>query len=110
MTQNERIKKLESYLEGYRLYRTVKALADTGREDPVLTAEMAMRKMREIRAFVSDLPNGREKIFLHCHYIADRNMEECADMLGVSLRSVYRIRMRALKLALCYFYHEKAAG
>ena len=109
MTQNEKMKTLIEYLESYKLYRAMKELRDKDDAEPLSEAEGARRKMREIRSFVTSMPDSREKLFLYYHYIGCRSMERCAEMLGVAERSIYRIRLRALKLALCCFPCERAA-
>jgi DNA-directed RNA polymerase specialized sigma24 family protein len=107
MTQSEEMKSLIAYLESYKLYRAMRELAREDGDAPPEARE-ARQKIREIRSFVTSMPDSREKLFLFYHYIGGRSMERCAEMFGVAERSIYRIRRRALDFALGYFSPERS--
>lgn len=57
-------------------------------------------RMFEIKLFISSLDSGDEKMFLYYYYIKGLTMEKCAKALGISRRSVYRLKIRSLDFAL----------
>lgn len=66
---------------------------------------LAKARMFEVRHFILELPNSDEKLFLYYRYVKKMSVEQCAELLGVSRRTAYRILGRALKLA-----YEKGVG
>lgn len=62
-------------------------------------APLARARMFSIRHFILDLPNSDEKLFLYYHYIKGESTERCAELLGISRRSAFRMRNRALEMA-----------
>ncbi len=69
-------------------------------DEPILNeAPLARAKMFGVRHFILDLPNSDEKLFLYYHYIKGESTERCAELLGISRRSAFRMRNRALELA-----------
>lgn len=52
----------------------------------------------EIRRSVMSLPPSPERLLLIQHYINGNTFEVCAELLGISRRSVFRLRRRALGL------------
>ena len=97
-----------NYLESYRLYSRMLAgnryartylggLPDGEKDacdDPFLKA-----KMLAVRRFIMELPNCREKMLLYYRYLHGQSVEKCAELLGVSRRTAYRIAADALVLA-----------
>lgn len=57
-------------------------------------------RMFEIKLFISSLDSGDEKMFLYYYYIKGLTMEKCAKALGISRRSVYRLKLKSLDIAL----------
>ena len=51
---------------------------------------------REINEAIKTLKNDRQRTVLTCYYILCKTWEEIADRLEIDLRSVYRIRDRAV--------------
>ena len=66
---------------------------------------IAKAKMFEVRHFILELPNCDEKLLLYYRYIKKLSVERCAELLGVSRRTTYRMLDRALRLA-----YEKGEG
>ena len=62
-------------------------------------APLARSRMFSVRHFILDLPNSDEKLFLYYHYIKGESTEKCAELLGISRRSAFRMRNRALEIA-----------
>ena len=60
---------------------------------------LARARMYEIRHFINSLPNCDEKLFLYYRYVRGESVERCAEMLGISRSSAYRLKNRALSLA-----------
>lgn len=53
-------------------------------------------EMYSLRAMVLAVQDPRERMFLYHYYIKGQTLEMCAKILGISLRSVCRIKNRAL--------------
>ena len=54
-------------------------------------------QMYALRSCVLALEDPRERLLLYHHYIKGSTLESCAKLLGVSRRSVYRIKRSALE-------------
>lgn len=107
----EQKKLIENFLRGYSLngklltmekYRdeyfgdNYSPISDEGmpREVP-----LARARMFEVRHFILSLKNSDEKLFLYYHYIKGDSVERCSELLGISERSCYRLKNKALLLA-----------
>lgn len=94
---------LRDYRRTYSLMKssamTRKYLENTDLDDD--SAETVYRaKMFEIRAFVLSIDQTPEKMLLYYYYIKGFTLDKCAKILGISRRSVYRLKLKALDLAL----------
>ena len=103
-----RIETARNYLESYLLYAKMLSgnryartylgeLPDgepSARDDPLLKA-----KMLGVRTFIMSLPPCREKMLLYYRYLHGHPVEKCAELLGVSRRTAFRIAAEALTLA-----------
>ena len=103
----EEIKKAEEFLKGYKLNRNLFRLdcyekkrseASEWDEESPDELYLARAKMFEIRHAIMELPNCDEKLMLYFHYIKGETIEKCAEMLGLSRSSAFRMRKRALEL------------
>ena len=56
-------------------------------------------KMFEVKRFVTSLPPDDRKLMLYYYYIHGETVEKCAEMLGISRRSAFRLKKRALEYA-----------
>lgn len=56
-------------------------------------------KMFEVKRFVTALPSDDRKLFLYYYYIHGETVEKCGELLGVSRRTAYRLKRRALEYA-----------
>ena len=74
---------------------------DKYEEDPDVTNELigARMEMYKIRHFIMDLPNGEEKLLLYFHYVKGESIERCSELIGVSRRSAFRLRHKAMHMA-----------
>ncbi len=106
-------KKTENFLLGYRKNKLMLQIekyeednydefeTDKFEEDPDVTNELigARMEMYKIRHFIMDLPNGEEKLLLYFHYVKGESVERCSELIGVSRRSAFRLRNKAMALA-----------
>lgn len=56
-------------------------------------------KMFELRRFVLSLGGCNEKLFLFYHYIHGESVGRVAELMGISRRSAFRLKKRALDFA-----------
>ena len=103
-----RVDEARNYLESYLIYEKMLAgnryaraflgeLPDgepSACDDPFLKA-----RMLGVRAFIMGLPACREKMLLYYRYLHGHPVEKCAELLGVSRRTAFRIAADALRLA-----------
>ena len=106
-------KKTENFLLGYRKNKLMLQIEkyeqdnfdefdiDKYEEDPDVTNELigARMEMYKIRHFIMDLPNGEEKLLLYFHYVKGESIERCSELIGVSRRSAFRLRHKAMRMA-----------
>jgi DNA-directed RNA polymerase specialized sigma24 family protein len=100
------IKELDNYLKGYALNvkllrldkyeRTYFGYKD-GDDSAFNDAPLARAKMFEVRHFIMGMKNSDEKLLLYYHYIRGESVERCAELMGISRRSAFRIKKRALE-------------
>ena len=109
VSYEEKIRAAESYLLGYGLNRTLLKMDRYEREyygrGDALDIEapgevpLARARMYEVRHFIMSLCNCDKKLFLYYRYVKSETVEHCAEMLGISRASGFRMRKRALLFA-----------
>lgn len=113
MTEN--IAVVENYLKSYALnkkllrldrYEREMCTADTGDYESIGEAPLARARMFEVRHFIMGLENCDEKLLLYYHYIKGERIERCAELLGISRSSGFRMKKRALLMALSHYTVE----
>ena len=69
-------------------------------------------KMFEIRRFVLSLGAKNEKLFLFYHYIHGESVGKVSELMGISRRSAFRLKKRALEYAATRYpiYIKKVRG
>jgi len=93
MTREER-KAINDYLASYRFY-----FSERKETKNVNCASAAFRAQAfSIYRSVMDMPPSKEKLLLYYHYIRCETLETCAELLGISRRSVFRLKNSALEL------------
>ncbi len=102
------IRDMDLYLKGYQTSRRLLRLDRYEREflgyretsDEILgDSAMARARMFQIRHFIINLKNGDEKLLLYYHYVRGESVEKCAELLGISRASGFRLKKKALALA-----------
>ena len=109
ITDEEKMKETENYLLGYGLDRKLLKMDRYereyyGNENPLDLESpgevpLARARMYEVRHFIMSIHNCDEKLFLYYRYVKGETVERCAEMLGISRASGFRMRKRALLLA-----------
>ena len=103
------IKDAENYLCSYKFCRKLINMKnyedkyfDTLEWESESPAEfsLARAKMFEIRHFILDMSNSSEKLMLYYHFVRGESIEKCGELLGVSRSSAFRMKKRALALAV----------
>ena len=70
-------------------------------------AALARAKMFDVRHFILGLGNCDEKLFLYYHYVKGESTERCSELLGLSRRSAFRLKRKALGLAYAALCEKK---
>jgi len=91
----EKIKAAADRLSCYVLYKN---LLESGRAERLCEDINLRAEMFELRRSVLSLPDSKERFFLYNRYIHGRTVETCAEILGISRRSAFRLREKALTL------------
>ncbi|MBQ9112294.1 MAG: hypothetical protein IJY08_01815 [Clostridia bacterium] len=89
---------MEKYHKAYMGGAGIDALGSPDRE-MLNEVPLARARMFSVRHFILDLDNSNEKLFLYYHYVKGESVERCSELLGVSRRSGFRIKNRALSMA-----------
>lgn len=107
----EQLDLIENYLKSYRFCRRLMAMKnyedkyfDTMEwesESPV-EFTVAKAKMYEVRHFILGIKNSNEKLLLYYHYVRCDSVEKCAELLGISRSSAFRLKKKALALAYAH--------
>ena len=107
------MKRVEDYLKGYimnaRLLRLEEYEKEYFKENTSVVFEslgeipLARARMYEIRHFINSLKNCDEKLFLYYHYIKGEKVERCSELFGISRSSAFRMKNRALTMAVMAF-------
>ncbi len=101
------LKQTEEYLKGYKINRRLlmmknyeKKYFDTceWESDSPADFSVARIRMHEIRKFIMELENSNEKLLLYYHFVRGEPTEKCAELLGMSRSSAFRLKKRALAL------------
>jgi hypothetical protein len=107
----EEMSETENYLKTYGFYRKLLQLdrysqeyfssTAYGRDEYETHGELTLAhaKMFDVRHFIMMMQNCDEKLFLYQHYIRGESVERCAELLGISLSSAFRLKKRALAYA-----------
>lgn len=103
----EDIKEVQNYLRYHEFYEKILKLDKYQQEffcenEPPRAygeSSMAHARMFEIRHFIMTMQNSNEKLLLYYHYIRGESVERCAELIGISRSSGFRLKKRALALA-----------
>ena len=111
------IKRAEDYLKSYRINGKLLRLERYEREyfgekdncdfEAMGEAPLARARMYEVRHFINMLPNSDEKLLLYYHYVKGENVERCAELLGISRSSGFRLKKRAHEMVAMVLYGEE---
>ena len=100
--------KMINFLRGYSLNRKLlvldryeKQFMKASGAEEMLISEVALARPRmyEVRNFIMSLDNSDEKLLLYYHYVRGESVEKCAELLGISRSSGFRLKNRAIDMA-----------
>lgn len=105
----QKLRATEDYLKGYALCekmlkldkyeRAYFAYDERNSEYKSNDCALCRAKMFEIRHFIMSMKNSDEKLLLYYHYIRGETVERCAELLGISRSSGFRLKKKAVALA-----------
>lgn len=113
----EDIREIDNYLKGYCLNQKLLRLEKYERayfgyrdssEEQLAEAPLARARMFEVRHFIMSMKNSDEKLLLYYHYVRGESVERCAELLGISRSSGFRLKKRALASAAVHKRREDA--
>ena len=105
------IQTMEDYLKGYSFHEKLIAMDEYERsyfyrlqegKDGASELPLARVKLFEIRHFIMGMDNSNEKLLLYYHYVKGESVERCAELLGVARCTAFRMKKRALRLAVLH--------
>ena len=97
-----------NFFKGYALNRKLlvldryeKQFMKASGSEEMLISEVAFARPRmyEVRNFIMSLDNSDEKLLLYYHFVKGEPIEKCAELLGISRSSGFRLKNRALDMA-----------
>jgi DNA-directed RNA polymerase specialized sigma subunit len=115
----EEFSEVENYLRTYGFYRKLLRLDKYEQEyfgtqnqfpdvlDRSSEAALAHARMFDVRHFIMSMQNSDEKLFLYTHYVKGDSVEKCAELLGISRSSAFRLKKRALIVAADHYKANK---
>lgn len=116
----EEYSEAENYLRTYTFYKKLLKLEkyeqeyfERGRLPEINVWEnpsgntVAVAKMFEVRHFIMSMQNCDEKLMLYNIYVKGHSVERCAELMGISRSSAFRLKKRALVLAAEHYAQKK---
>ena len=99
LSENESKQNTEVLIQRLMLYRTYQTMLNLSVVAmPGFDRAQAERLARELESEVRALPVGRERLILELHYFEGNSIEACAELMGISRSTAFRIHRRALEL------------
>jgi DNA-directed RNA polymerase specialized sigma subunit len=116
----EEYSEVENYLRTYSFYKKLLKLEKYEQEyfergglpeinvweDPSGNT-VALAKMFEVRHFIMSMQNCDEKLMLYYLFVKGDSVERCAELMGISRSSAFRLKKRAMVLAAEYYAQKK---
>ncbi len=102
---------MEDYLKGYPFHQKMIDMDEYERSffysvkkngQGEVEIPLARVKLFEIRHFIMGMENSDEKLLLYYHYVKGESVERCSELLGVSRATAFRMKKRALSLAVLH--------
>ena len=102
----EQREEAENFLKSYKFCRELimlgnyeKKYFETLEWESETPAEfgVARAKMFQVRHFIMGMRNSREKLLLYYHYVHCDTVEKCAELMGISRSSAFRLKKKALE-------------
>ena len=98
--ETERERNMDAIARRLKLYRTYQSMLAVCGSVPMLGCDCgrAERAMEALTQEVRALPLGRERLILELHYFEGNSIEGCAELMGISRSTAFRIHRRALEM------------
>lgn len=117
------------FLDDAKLFSRVDAdrhLREYGRMDSILRSSQSygrrigdleclddtaiLAQMYSLRSCILEVDDPRERMLLYHHYIKGRTVDTCANLIGVSPRTAYRLKNSALDSVAIILNRKNASG
>ena len=87
---------LRSYREMNSILRSSRSWGRNFGDDGFVDETAVQAQMYSIRSAILKIEDAKMRMFLYHYYIKGQTHKNCAKILGISLRSVYRLKNQAL--------------
>ena len=87
---------LRSYREMNSILRSSRSWGRNFGDDGFVDEAAVQAQMYSIRSAILNIEDAKMRMFLYHYYIKGQTHKNCAKILGISLRSVYRLKNQAL--------------
>jgi DNA-directed RNA polymerase specialized sigma subunit len=92
---------LRSYREMNSILKSSRSWGKNFSDDGFIDEAAIQAQMYSIRSAILKIEDAKIRMFLYHYYIKGQTLKNCAKILGISLRSVSRLKSQALEIIAC---------